>query len=66
MRTGCVAGYSGKELRTVILAVMHEGELKTVTFLSADFNSTTVELIERYVSRWRIENWFPDLEITRT
>jgi len=57
-KTSCIAGYSGKELRIVILSVMHEDKLKTVTFLSSDFESTTVELIEGYARRWRIENWF--------
>lgn len=57
-KTSCIAGYSGEDLRIVILSVMHEGKLKSVTFLSSDFDSTTVDLIERYARRWRIENWF--------
>ena len=46
------------KLRLIILKV--QGKKELVSFLTNDFESSVVEVIERYARRWRIENWFSE------
>ncbi|OIQ05024.1 MAG: hypothetical protein AUK59_05515 [Candidatus Altarchaeum sp. CG2_30_32_3053] len=59
--TNRISGYSGRELRVIILHVKWKKKWKIVTFLTNDFDSLAVEVIERYAKRWRIENWFKEM-----
>ena len=47
-----------KKLRLIILKV--EKKKERISFLTSDFRSSPVEIIERYARRWRIENWFSE------
>jgi hypothetical protein len=46
------------KLRLIILKV--QGKKELISFLTSDFESSNVEVIERYARRWRIENWFTE------
>ena len=46
------------KLRLIVLKVPGKKEL--ISFLTNDFDSSVVEVIERYARRWRIENWFTE------
>ena len=46
------------KLRLIVLKV--EGKKELISFLTNDFSSSVVEVIERYARRWRIENWFTE------
>lgn len=46
------------KLRLIILKI--QGKKELISFLTSDFVSSAVEVIERYAKRWRIENWFTE------
>jgi len=46
------------KLRLIVLKAQGKNEL--ISFLTNDFDSSAVEVIERYARRWRIENWFTE------
>lgn len=46
------------KLRLIVLKV--KGKKNLVSFLTNDWDSSVVEVIERYARRWRIENWFTE------
>lgn len=46
------------KLRLIILKV--QGKKELISFLTSDFDSAVIEVIERYARRWRIENWFTE------
>ena len=46
------------KLRLIVLKV--QGKKELISFLTSDFDSSVVEVIERYARRWRIENWFTE------
>ena len=59
-KTNCISGYNGRELRIIVMKIKWKRKWKIVTFLTNDFFSSGVEIIERYSKRWRIENWFSE------